>query len=469
MDTGAIGVMVYDPAVTYASRSIGYGGADYVWRYDGYKATNGTLSAYGTAVNSNTDVVMCAYDTSNNTVWFGKNGTWFASSNPATATSPAFTDSVRTDLEYLFKPIVHSTHGGGGTAVNVVNFGQRQFAYTPPAGFKSLCTTNLQERGASTVGSAAIAPYKYFDINLYGGTGASRNITNSGFQPDLVWIKHRSSAENHNLYDSARGPGLRLESNSADVQTYYVDRLTSFNNNGFSLGGGYNNTSGTSYVAWQWKQSPTAGFNVISYTGDGTNNRAISHNLGVKPAFIIVKDTTVGYNWDIFHKSLGISATMIFTNTSPGTRNVSAFGSTAPTASNFFTQNNYTNSSGSKMIAYLWAEVPGFSKFGSYTGSGSTDGAFVYTGFRPRFIMLKHTGSGTDAWIMMDAETQRYNVVGNFLQPSQTDQELNTVICDFLSNGFKLRQTYTTINSSNYNYIYMALAESPFGLNNRAR
>ena len=465
MDTGAIGVMVYDPAVTYASRSIGYGGSDYVWRYDGYKVTGGTLSAYGTAVNSNTDVVMCAYDTSNNTVWFGKNGTWFASSNPATATSPAFTDSARDRLEYLFKPIVHSTHGGGGTAVNVVNFGQRQFAYTPPAGFKSLCTTNLQERGASFVSTAALTPNKWFDTTLYGGTNANINVQNAGFQPDFIWIKSRL-AQGHALVNSIGGGGEILQSNTASTPLSGITKPIIFNSNGFTSTTDIH-TNGYDYAAWQWKQSPTAGFNIVSYTGDGTNNRAISHNLGVTPEFIIVKDRTLGYNWDIYHKDLGISATLIFTDA--GTRNVSAFGSTAPTSSNFFTQNSYTNSSSSRMIAYLWASVPGFSRIGSFTGNSSTDGPFIYCGFRPRFIITKNLTNGA-FWVIHDTARDPSNVSDRYLYPNNNLAEERTYSkFDILSNGFKCRNVNDNVNYSGVTTIFAAFAESPFGLNNRAR
>jgi hypothetical protein len=470
MDTGAIGVMVYDPATTYASRSIGYGGADYVWRYDGNRVTGGTATSYGTAVNSNTDVVMCAYDTSNNTVWFGKNGTWFASSNPATATSPAFTDAVRDRLEYLFKPIVHSTHGGGGTAVNVVNFGQRQFAYTPPAGFKSLCTTNLQERGASFVATAALTPNKWFDTSLYGGSNADIRVQNAGFQPDFIWVKSRSNAQGHALVNSIGGGGEILQSNTASVPFSGITKPLTFNSDGFTSTTDIH-TNGYGYVAWQWKQSPIAGFNIVSYTGDGTNNRAISHNLGVTPEFIIVKDRTIAYNWDIYHRDLGISATHIFT--SSNTRNASAFGSTAPTSSNFFTQNSYTNSSNSRMIAYLWASVPGFSKFGSMTGNGLTDGTFVYTGFRPRFILMK--GSDLNQWTIWDSSRLGYNPFQAALFPNANSAEDATASGsnsnggpDFLSNGFKMRSNGGSNNLSGVTYIYAAFAESPFGLNNRA-
>lgn len=468
MDTARTYIGMVDP---YASPNIVGDGASYGFPYKALISNPGEYRnfASGTAGGAQgtytsfaaNDTIRIAYK--NGSIWFGKNDTWMNSGNPAAGTGALDTgiDTSKTWLPYV-----------GYNSSFTLNFGQRPFTYAPPAGFVSLNTTNLQALGTAAVGKAAIQPNKWMDISLYGGTGAARDITNSGFQPDLVWIKHRSSAENHNIYDSARGPGLRLESNSTAVEFQYLDRLTSFNNNGFSLGSGYNNTSGTSYIAWQWKQSPTAGFNVVSYTGDGTNNRAISHNLGVTPAFIIVKDTTVGYNWDIYHQSLGISATMIF-STGTGTRNASAFGSTAPTSSNFFTQNSYTNSSGSKMIAYLWAEVPGFSKFGSYAGNSSSDGPFIYCGFRPKMIIIRSTSAARE-WNVWDTARGPYNI-NNFSQLdwSQSHAEYagdgyNNVV-DFLSNGFKLRNAVSPNYNQGETYVYAAFAESPFGLNNRAR
>ena len=479
MDTGAIGVMVYDPGTIYASRSIGYGGADYVWRYDGYKVTSGTLSAYGTAVNSNTDVVMCAYDTSNNTVWFGKNGTWFASSNPATATSPAFTDAVRTDLEYLFKPIVHSTHGGGGTAVNVVNFGQRQFAYTPPAGFKSLCTTNLQERGASTVGTSAITPNKWFDTNLWGGTGQTRNIVNSGgFKPDLVWAKARNqSGYGLQLTDSVRGGGVYFTSNSTGADGF-LQEVIGFNNDGFQLGtSGFLNGSGDSDVGWQWKQSPTAGFNIVSYTGDGASSRTITHNLGVRPKFIMTKRRQTG-NWFVYHHGVQTyyPGEWLYLNVDYAHQNTAnavdaPYFKTAPTSSVFSIAGDGININGGTYISYVWAEVPGFSKIGAYYGNGSsTDGPFVYTGFKPAFILTKNITTGGYWWEMVDNKRSSLNPTNRTLYANVGDSEYTSsgYNKDLLSNGFKPRGNSAGHNSSGDYFAFVAFAESPFALNNRA-
>jgi hypothetical protein len=436
---------------TIGGQGIGYGNGS-IYSFD---STSTTRQSSLTAI-SNNQVLGIAVDADNKTIQFYVQGT-------AIGTAQSYS-AYETKGQGLLVP--HATSANVTGATSVFNFGQRAFAYTPPAGYKSLCTTNMQAMGSSMVGKAAVTPNKWFDINVYGGTGASRNITNSGFQPDLVWIKHRSSAENNNLYDSARGPGLRLESNSAAVEFNYNDRLTTFNNNGFGLGSGYNNTAGTAYAAWQWKQSPIAGLNIVSYTGNGSNNRAISHNLGVVPDMIIVKDLSVGYNWDIYHKDLGISATLIFT--SAVTRNQSAFGSTAPTSSSFFTQNSYTNTSGSRLIAYVFAKVPGFSDFGLYVGNESSSGTVVHTGFKPRYVLIKSSTVATQ-WYQFDSAREPNNEVKfPLFADTAATEATNTYGLDFLSNGFKIRAPNGYGLNNSGRYIYMAFAESPFGLNNRA-
>ena len=484
-DTGGIGCMVYDPAVTYSSRAIGYGSNDYAWRFDGYKANNGTTTAYGTAVNANNDVVMMAWDTSNNTMWVGKNGTWFGSGNPATATNPTWSDTTRTQLEYLFKPVVWSKHGGSGTLTNYVNFGQRPFSYTPPSGFKSLNTTNMQALGSSAVGNAGIAPHKWFNIANYGGTNANRNI-DVGFQPDLVWIKSRSETRSHVLFDSARGFGGNLDqvTNTADLDgntaaTATYGYVSGVNSNGFSLANGTTNgsavnTSNHSLVAWNWKQSPTSGFNIVTYTGTGST-RTITHNLGVAPKMIIIKNRSVGTDdWCVYHSSLGATYRLFLDTTGAQVNDPTGFmNSTAPTSSVFTVgTNSSVNNSGSNFVAYLFAEVPGFSKFGSYTANANADGPFIYTGFRPKFVIIKASGM-IQEWIMNDATRSSAggtNPINITMQPNSNGSESSANDIDYLSNGFKVRVSGSGVNyNSGQTYIYAAFAESPFVLNNRAR
>ena len=390
-------------------------------------------------------------------------------SNVVYSSGSASTGSLVSGVTYI--PFCMTSSGAGSSVT--FNFGQRPFAYSPPSGYKSLNTTNIQSRGSTAVGNAGITPNKWMDVSLYGGTGGTNNVTNSGFAPDLIWGK-RSTTGDHYLIDSVRGGSATLASNTTSTEAYqsFMFNLT---NTGFNVNSSdaLVNGSGTKYTAWQWKQSPTSGFNIVTYTGTGTNNTAISHNLNATPAFIMVKNRDASYNWDIYHQSLGISATLIYTPAS--TRNVSAFGTTAPTSSNFYTQDQYTNTINNKYVAYVFAEVPGFSKFGSYIGNGSSSGAFSYTGFKPKFVLVKATGTanGTNnstVWTIWDTSRNTYNPTLSELYPNSTGTEFqDTNGIDIYSNGFRPTRNSEYHNWSGTTYIYAAFAESPFALNNRAR
>jgi hypothetical protein len=358
-----------------------------------------------------------------------------------------------------------------------VNFGQRPFTYTPPTGYVRLNTYNLPD---STIkkGNA------YMDATLYTGTGASRTITNAGaFRPDLVWVKTRSVVENHNWADSVRGSDKYIFSNLTDAEsTGVVQKVTSFNSNGFGLGTNTStNASGTTFVAWQWQAgqgstssntngsvtstvsvNATAGFSIITWTGTGTDPTSIGHGLGVAPKVIIIKNrssaqafivatTIVDGSYDVL--ALNSTAVKVDVTQSSPTSTVFTLGTSAA-----------VNGSGNSMIAYAWAEIAGFSKFANYTGNGSTNGPFVYTGFRPKFVMVKRSDNVTAAnWYMEDSSRNTSNPTGLDLQANLTNAEANnSPVFDFLSNGFKLRTTLVGSNASGGNYIYMAFAETPF-------
>ena len=326
----------------------------------------------------------------------------------------------------------------------------------------------------------------FFNATLWTGNGGTQTITNGvagqSFQPDFVWYKGRNTTFNHALFDSIRGTLQRISSNLTDAESTTSGSLTAFNSNGFSVGsdaGANQNTS--TYVGWQWKAggaavtntagsisaqvsaNTTSGFSVVTYTGTGAN-ATIGHGLGVAPSMIIVKRRDAGSSgWSVYFITLAAGYVLSLQTTGAQANSATRFTTTLPTSTVFsIGTDSDLNASAGTYVAYCWTPIAGYSAFGSYTGNGSTDGTFVYLGFRPRFIILKRTDAGADAWIMMDTSTQTYNVVGNFLQPSQTDAELYAPICDFLSNGFKLRQTYTTINASGASYIYMTFAENPF-------
>jgi len=334
---------------------------------------------------------------------------------------------------------------------------------------------------------AITKPNLHFDATLYTGTGSNGlAVTNGGFQPDLIWLKSRNNTYYHNLLDSVRGAGVRLFSNLTDAESNNACQ-SSFDSSGFTLNadaGGVNNST-TTYVAWQWKgggtavsntsgtitssvsANPTAGFSVVTYTHNGTNAATVGHGLGVTPSFIINKQrSAAATNWRCYHVSLTAGYNIQLNLTSAQGTAADIF-QTAPTSS-VFTPGNGDSASGQTMVAYCFAPIAGYSAFGSYTGNGSTDGPFVYLGFRPAFIMTKRTNSG-DSWFMFDNKRETFNPNDSYINAntsSAEDTNNNTIPIDFVSNGFKIRGTSTGINGSGSTYIYMAFAEAPFKYSN---
>jgi hypothetical protein len=365
----------------------------------------------------------------------------------------------------------------GTTTDNVFdwNFGQRPFSYTPPTGFKALNTGNLPE-------PTIVQGNKWMDATIYTGTGATQTITNSGsMQPDFVWAKSRSSAESHRLEDSVRGATQALYSNLTNAETTEAQSITAFNSGGFTLGTGTPNTSAVTYVAWQWKAggtpavtntngsitstvsvSTTSGFSIVSYTGTGSA-ATVGHGLGVVPRLIIVKSrSTAGDPWTVYSASLANTQYLYLNSTAAAATGVNIWNSTTPTSSVFsIGAAQDTNRSSGTYIAYCFAQVAGFSAFGSYTGNGSSDGPFVYLGFRPAFLMIKRTDASND-WAMHDDVRIGYNAANYHLLANSSSAEFTDIAIDLLSNGFKPRGTSGTENASGGTYIYMAFAENPF-------
>lgn len=369
------------------------------------------------------------------------------------------------------------------------NFGQRPFTYSIPSGFKSLCTTNLP---TPTIGATtATAANKYFDTTLYNGNNGTQNITNAGgFQPDFVWIKARNIADNHFLYDSLRGATKYHSSDTSTAEGTISNGLTSFNSNGFSLGdSGSTNNSSNNFVAWQWKSTSsnttntsgtitsivranqTAGFSIVNYTGDGTNGRTVGHGLGTTPAMIIMKNRLASSDWNVWHQGLGSKGIYLnFTDAAQNNNNAwLSFNSTLP-GSSVFTVGNSGVTNGGNFIAYCWSEIAGYSAFGSYTGNGSTNGPFVYTGFRPRYVLIKKSNSSGTNWIIQDTVRETYNASNyatlaansSSAEPGFGSGTFEGNFIDYLSNGFKLRSNAGNSNASGDTYIYAAFAETPF-------
>ena len=325
------------------------------------------------------------------------------------------------------------------------------------------------------------------DATLYTGTSASLSVTNTaGFKPDFVWTKARSFGYDHGLFDSVRGVTKLLSSNSTAAESTSANSLTAFNSNGFTVdANGATGASGTTYVGWQWQAgqgstssntsgtitstvsvNATAGFSIVTYTGTGAN-ATVGHGLGVAPKMLIVKSRSAAVNWVVYNASLGNTGSLYLNLTNSFTT-VATWNNTSPTPSVFSVNGTgyYVNDSAATYVAYCWAEIAGFSKFGSYTGNGSTDGTFVYLGFRPKFIMYKRTDS-TGSWGIFDTSRNTYNLSTNVLYANLSSAEYTSTGAgfdniDILSNGFKPRQSNSGVNASGGTYIYMAFAENPF-------
>jgi hypothetical protein len=453
----------------------GNAGQGRAYSANGNKVFNGTSTAYGSTWTQN-DVIGCALDLDNGKVWWSKNGTWQASGDPAAGTNEAFSGLSG---EFYFTIV------NGNSAVSktfVANFGQRPFTYTPPTGFKALNTLNLPT-------PTILRGDAYMNATTYTGTGATLSVTNSGsMQPDWVWVKARSQAYNNSLYDSVRGATKELISNATAAEGT-TSGVTAFNSNGFTLGTNPGlNENTTTYVGWQWQAgrgttssnasgtitstvsaNTTAGFSVVTYTGTGVV-ATIGHGLGVTPNMMIMKKRSSTSNWGVYHSSIGATGAVFLDTTGATATSSGYFNNTAPTSSVFTVGGaiSWNSDNGSTYVAYCFAAVTGYSAFGSYTGNGSTDGPFIYTGFRPRFVLIKATSAAGYNWTIEDTARSTYNASDKILYPSLSNAENSgTARNDILSNGFKARDSSNN-NVSGVTYIYACFAENPFNIS-RAR
>jgi hypothetical protein len=470
------------------------------WCYDnggGFVIANQTsTTVYATRFAAG-QVWQWAIDAVNGKVWIGVNNSWLDSTNgttgnPSTGANPTFTFTVG----LLIWPFLENA---GGPTWNA-NFGQRPFTYTPPTGFNALNTYNLP---TPTIANGA----QYMAATTYTGTGATQTISDGGnntigttFQPDFVWLKSRSAATDHALYDVVRGTTKDLASNTTAAETTQATGLTAFGSTGFTIGAlAKINTSAATYVGWQWlagnssgssntngsitstvSANTTAGFSIVTYTGTGASNPTIGHGLGVTPNMIILKDrntNTNNNNWQVYHSSL-TSGYFLSLNATDAQAAISgtSYGSVGqPTSTTFkgvagSVDSTTTNQNTQLYVAYCWAAVAGYSAFGSYTGNGSTDGPFLYFGFRPRFIMWKRTDTAGYPWYLMDTSRATYNQMTAVLYANASDAEANFggEGQDFVSNGWKIRASSPGSNTNGGTYIYAAFAENPFN-SSRAR
>ena len=328
-------------------------------------------------------------------------------------------------------------------------------------------------------------PSDYFNTALYTGNYSTNNITSLDFQPDLVWIKKRSAAESHVLTDVVRGTGGNLYSNSTSAEdTGITTGVTSFNSDGFSLGANNGfNQSGATFASWNWKAGTSftndasatgigsmdsagsvneeAGFAIVSYTGTGSAG-TIKHGLSTAPSMIILKNRSAAEHWMVGTTALGWTKNLVLSLANAVATDGSVWNNTAPTSSVFSVGNSgAVNTSSQNYIAYCFAEKKGYSKFLSYTGNSNADGTFVYTGFKPAFVMVKMI-NGADDWQILDNKRNTFNVMNEYLRPNSNGATTTNDVVDFTSSGFKQRSSFGSWNHSSYSYLYMAFAENPF-------
>jgi hypothetical protein len=463
---------VASPTASLSSLS----GTFVIYSESGDKYVNSaSSSAYGASYTTG-DIIGVAHDADANTITFYKNN----------ISQGAISLTASTQYFPFFNIY---------NAAMTATFGQRPFAYTPPSGFVALNTFNLP---ASTIVDGS----NYMDAALYTGDGnLTRTLTGLyEFQPDFIWAKNRSGAFAHVLQDSVRGfsSTTKLSSNTTDPENSsgnatdpgfgYISGVSS---TGFSVattGGGITqlNQGTAPYVAWGWQANgaavsntdgtitsqvsvnASAGFSVMTYTGTGAN-ATVGHGLGVAPSLIIVKRRDTTSNWNVYHTSVGATGVLLLNTTDSTTTSSLPWNNTAPTSSVFTVgTGNDVNASGGTFVAYCWTAISGFSAMGSYVGNANADGPFVFTGFRPNFVLIKRSTGLSDLgnWILLDTARNTYNVSTNRLFPNTSNAENGLGgsgdYIDILSNGFKVRGSGGWVNQSGSTMVYICFAENPF-------
>lgn len=428
----------------------------------GHYSNYSTGSTGNFAGNTTGTVLGLAFDRDTNQITVYQDGV-----SKATVTVGVTSGS---DL-YFFNGSYSATYGS-----MAVNFGQRPFAYTAPSGFKALNTQNLPTPtiGATTTTQAN----KYFDVVLRNGGGSSGgtysttvNMANGA----LLWDKPRNSASSNYLVDSVRGISKNLRSNTIDAESTDVSWFTGFNSSSFTTGSSDWGSS-TTVVDWIWaangagvtntqgtitstvSANTTSGFSVVTWTQPSLGTQTIGHGLGVAPKMIIVKSRTSTESWAVYHASLGATKALLLNGTDAAITSSAFWNDTAPTSTVFSKFNGAVN-----LVAYCFAEVPGYSKFGSYTGNGSADGPFVFCGFRPAYVMVK-CSSASENWHVLDNKRNTANSETQVLFPNLSNAEVtgaSGLFADFTANGFKIRENGSAFNTNGATYIFMAVAEAP--------
>jgi hypothetical protein len=467
--------------------------------YEGWSGNfnnQGSTSAYGSTWSGSSNKVIGVY-LKGGALWFSIDGVVQNSGDPSTAS----TGAAITGLTGDFYPVVLYPAGSGAQAAWTAQFAKADWGTTPPSGYKAVNTANLPTPSI-TDGSAHFQPFTYAST---GTSTAFVQVGNSQFEPGFVWVKSRTGANNHLWFDQVRGATKFIRSDTTDAENTVADTLTSFNSNGFTAGADSINWGinypGRNNVAWQWKANgsgssntdgsitstvsanPTAGFSIIEWSGTAANG-TIGHGLGIQPSLYIVKNTATTNSWIVGSTLYDNTKYLVLNATDALSTDAAVWNSTYPTSSVINLGSNVgSNGSGTNnMICYAFAEIPGYSSIGSYTGNGSTDGPFVYTGFKPRWIMFKRTNAA-ESWPILDTARGSGNFgsdAGSGGDNPTAGNDLNAVLvastfateednpsgsrrASFNSNGFKVKTTNTAMNASGSTYIYMAFAEHPFG------
>ena len=497
-------------AITMYNRSVMLNGSE-----NDYGSSSG-LGGFGISKFSAGDILGMAIDGATGKVWFSRNGTYFgapqghqsgagSTGDPAAGSNEIGTITGGT-TEDVF--VIASAHGSTNNLF--INFGQDSqnvasaqsdgegigtFEYAPPTGYVSLCAANLT--------TPAIGPTKssqaddHFDTVLFSGTGANQTVTGFNFQPDFVWNKTRNQSRHHTINDSVRG-GAHLKPSNSDGEG--ASTISAYNSDGYDWTYNSSNVwydSSATVVSWAWKAggstssisadsvssgvptlastvsvNTTAGFSIVTYTGNlgSAGTASVGHGLGVRPNLIISKSRNVSGgdagNWAIWHDGLTTDNYILRFDTAAesdksGNGNMASLFTANTFGTNYTTGSNVT---GNNYVAYVFTEILGYSKFGSYKGNGSADGTFVFTGFRPAWVVVKCSSSsqgGNANWRIQDSKRLGYNPEGKELYADLTNTEASNAF-DILSNGFKIRNTSSGYNSSGATYIYLAFAEAPF-------
>ena len=475
-----------------------------LYHYKGSSDQSASGNVGGTVSAGN--IVMFAYDPATYKWWVGVNGTWRNSGDPANGSGEIFTGSATmfetmditwggwvgdvNGLDTTWNFGQDSTFGGVETAGgNADDNGFGDFKYSPPTGFLALCTGNLSvSDDIDPAQTDSNFPGKQFNTVIYTGTGSTRSVSNLNFQPDLLWLKCRSIAQSARLIDSNRGVSKTLTPADTQVQGTETNGVTSFDSDGFTIGsatGGFNTSSAT-YVAWAWRcnggttssdssgditvtrqTNSAAKFSILTYSGDGSGGSTVAHGLGVEPDFVIASPLdSSGSNRVSWVRGLtlnGDSSQFLKLNTTDA---VATSGQIENVSSSLITVGGNANLSGKSQVLYAWANVAGSQKFGTWEGNASSDGSFVYTGFRPRMLFIKSVDT-TAPWLVYDTARGTSNEINNGLawNGDNAEADFTGYPIDIYSNGFKLRTSNATVNASG-TWVFGAWGDVPFKYNN---